>query len=117
MIEDAARTAHPPAPTPAIEVDFPDLAAHASGNADTPYVWTFGSNEAGPHVVIQALTHGNEVCGAIAVDWMLREKIRPLRGTLTLVFANVAPHFHPSHVLSLDKRVIATSRHWTKRLP
>src|SRR5207248_7197496 len=77
VIEDAGRTAHPPAPAPAIEVDFPDLTPYAFGNAGTPYVWTFGSNEPGPHVVIQALTHGNEVCGAIALDWILREKIKP----------------------------------------
>ena len=37
---------------------------------------------------MQALTHGNEVCGAIAVDWLLREGVRPRRGTLTLIFAN-----------------------------
>ena len=43
----------------------------------------------GPRVTIQALTHGNEVCGAIANDWLLRESVRPVRGTLTLTFANV----------------------------
>jgi len=43
----------------------------------------------GPTVMVQALTHGNEFCGAIALDWLLREKITPARGRLTLAFANV----------------------------
>jgi len=38
---------------------------------------------------VNALTHGNEICGAIAVDRLLREGLRPTRGTLTLAFANV----------------------------
>ena len=54
--------------------------------------WTFEASRPGPHLVIQALTHGNEVCGAIALDWLLRESIRPVRGTLTVVFANVAAY-------------------------
>jgi predicted deacylase len=35
------------------------------------------------------LTHGNEVCGAIALSELLTEDVRPVRGTLTLIFANV----------------------------
>ena len=74
---------------PPIAVALPDLSAHAGGNAGIPYAWTFQSPRAGPHVLVQALTHGNEVCGAIAVDRLLRGKLRPARGTLSLVFANV----------------------------
>ena len=47
---------------------------------------------AGPHILVQALTHGNEVCGAIALDWLLAEDVRPTRGTLSLCFANVAAY-------------------------
>jgi predicted deacylase len=54
------------------------------------FVHTFDSGEPGPHAMIQALTHGNEICGAIAVDRLLREGVRPARGKLTLAFANVA---------------------------
>jgi predicted deacylase len=43
-------------------------------------------------VLVQALTHGNEVCGAIALERLLREGLRPTRGTLSLVFANVAAY-------------------------
>ena len=74
---------------PAIEVEFPDLARWAAGNTGIPYVWRFVAERPGPRVTIQALTHGNEVCGAIANDWLLQEDVRPVRGTLTLTFANV----------------------------
>jgi predicted deacylase len=39
--------------------------------------------------MINALTHGNEVCGAIAVKELLDAGLRPRRGRLTLAFANV----------------------------
>ncbi|SAK68828.1 succinylglutamate desuccinylase / aspartoacylase family protein [Caballeronia catudaia] len=72
-----------------IEIVFPDIDAHASGNAGVPYVHTFDSGVDGPHVMINALTHGNEVCGAIVVDALLRAQLRPRQGKLTLAFANV----------------------------
>jgi len=40
--------------------------------------------------MVQALTHGNEICGAIALDWLLAGGFRPRRGSLTVAFANVA---------------------------
>ena len=73
---------------PRIDVAFPDISRWASGNVGVPYVWRFEAGVSGPHVTVQALTHGNEVCGAIALDWLLRENVRPQCGTLTLVFAN-----------------------------
>ncbi len=77
---------------PAIEVDFPDLTPYAAGNVGVPYVWRFAGERAGPCVTVQALTHGNEVCGAIALGQLLDAGLRPVRGTLTLVFANVAAY-------------------------
>jgi predicted deacylase len=74
---------------PPVEVDFPDLGRWAPGSGGLPYVWRFVSDRPGPHVVVQALTHGNEVCGAIALDWLLGEGFRPARGAFTAVFANV----------------------------
>lgn len=72
-----------------IEVEFPNIAEHALGNTGVAYVHTFDSGVAGPHVMINALTHGNEVCGAIVVHELLRAQLRPRRGKLTLSFANV----------------------------
>jgi predicted deacylase len=81
-----------PGSSPAVDVALPDIARWADGNTGIPYVWRFAGNGAAPRVTIQALTHGNEVCGAIALDWLLRSGFRPARGTLTLVFANAAAY-------------------------
>jgi predicted deacylase len=90
--------AQPQVALPAIEVVFPNLAPYEDGNTGIPFVWTLATNVQGPHVLVQALTHGNEVCGAIALDRLLREGLRPVRGTLSLVFANVAAYrrFNPA---------------------
>ena len=74
---------------PPIDVDLPDLEPWAAGNTGIPYVWRFEGAQEGPAATVQALTHGNEVCGAIVLDELLRSGFRPARGTLILVFANV----------------------------
>src|SRR3546814_19645770 len=40
--------------------------------------------------MVTALVHGNELCGALVVDELLRSGLRPARGRLTLGFCNVA---------------------------
>lgn len=75
-----------------IEVSFPDLSAYATGNTGIPYVFSYDSGVPGPHTMINALTHGNEVCGAIAVKAMLDAGLKPRRGRLTLSFANIAAY-------------------------
>lgn len=82
----APRTHYP------IELEFPDIRAFAAGNTGIPYVHSFDSGEPGPHVMVTALTHGNEVCGAIVVKELLELGIRARRGRLTLAFANVAAY-------------------------
>ena len=72
-----------------VNVEFPDLRPYAAGNTGIPYVYTFDSGVDGPHVMINALTHGNEVCGAIAVKALLDLGVKPRRGKLTLGFSNV----------------------------
>nr|WP_315594741.1 M14 family metallopeptidase [uncultured Cupriavidus sp.] len=72
-----------------VEVEFPDISPYAAGNTGIAYVHTFDSGLPGPHVMINALTHGNEVCGAITVAGLLAHGLRPRRGKLTLSFANV----------------------------
>ena len=75
-----------------IETIFPDISEWAIGNTRFAHVWTHKADAPGPHVCVNALVHGNEVCGAIACDWLLRELgagLRPLRGTLSVAFANV----------------------------
>lgn len=76
-----------------IELLPPDITAHKPGNTGIDYIWSFASERDGPHVMIAAVTHGNELCGAIVVDEFLRQGLRPQRGRLTLAFINVAA-FH-----------------------
>ena len=73
-----------------VEIDPPDIERYRRGNAGVDYVHVLDSGKAGPNVMIQALTHGNEFCGAIALDRLLRERISPLKGKLVIAFANVA---------------------------
>ncbi len=84
---DAASAKHGPARP--IELVAPDISHHRDGNTGVPYVSSFDSGRPGPHVMVQALTHGNEICGAIALDWLLEQRVRPQQGRLTVAFANV----------------------------
>lgn len=83
----------------AIELDFPDIAPYEAGNSGIPWLWTFDSGVPGPHAMVNALTHGNEVSGAIVVKELLELRVRPRRGRLTLSFANVEAYrrFDPAH--------------------
>jgi Succinylglutamate desuccinylase / Aspartoacylase family len=72
-----------------IELTAPDISAYRIGNTGIPYVTSFDSGRPGPHVWVQALTHGNEICGALALDWLFKQQARPVRGKLSLAFANV----------------------------
>ena len=72
-----------------IEVQPPDITRYRHGNTGVDYVHLFDSGVAGPTAMVQALTHGNEYCGALALDFLLRSGIRPARGRLIAAFANV----------------------------
>ena len=72
-----------------VELTPPDIGRWRAGNTGVDYVHVLDSGRPGPNVMVQALTHGNEFCGAIALDWLLRERPAPARGRLTLAFANV----------------------------
>lgn len=67
----------------------PDIFAYRAGNIGVEYVHQFDSGKPGPHVMISAVVHGNELCGAIAVDYLLKNEARPLHGKLTVAFMNV----------------------------
>lgn len=73
-----------------IELSPPDIAPYRTGNTGVDYVHVFDSGVPGPTVMVSALTHGNEICGAIALDFVLRRQLRPRRGRLIVAFGNVA---------------------------
>jgi predicted deacylase len=75
-----------------IEISPPDILPYRAGNTGVDYVHVLDSGKPGPNVMVQALTHGNEFCGAIALDLLFKEGIEPIQGKLTLAFANVAAY-------------------------
>jgi predicted deacylase len=75
-------------------VDFgipaPDLSPWRAGNTGIEGVWRFDSGRPGRSVLITALVHGNELCGAWALHGLLQAGVRPARGRLVLAFCNLA---------------------------
>ena len=69
-----------------VELTAPDISSYRQGNTGIDYVTSFDSGRPGPHVLVCALTHGNELCGAIALDFLFRQSVRPKAGRLTLAF-------------------------------
>src|SRR3546814_4742350 len=82
---------------PPIELTPKDLSSWRTGNRGVDYVHTFDSGRPGPHVIVNALTHGNEFCGMIAVTHLLEQGIRPLRGKLTLSLDRKRTRLNSSH--------------------
>ncbi|MGQ0664531.1 MAG: M14 family metallopeptidase [Pseudomonadota bacterium] len=79
-------------PQTPIELTPPDIRRWRAGNTGIDYVTSLVAPQPGPHVLLTAVVHGNELCGAIALDFLLRERVRPLAGRLTLAFCNVAAY-------------------------
>jgi predicted deacylase len=94
-----------PEPNYPVELTPPDIEPYRAGNTGVEYVTTFDSGVSGPHVLVTALTHGNEICGAIALDRLIRAGSRPRQGRLTLAFDNIAAY------RSFDRRYPVASRY------
>lgn len=77
---------------PAWELPVPALGAWRAGNTGVEGVWAFKADAPGPEVLVTALIHGNEHCGAWAVLAALKAGLRPRRGALTLAFCNLAAY-------------------------
>lgn len=82
-----------------VELEAPDISAYRTGNTGIDYVHTVDSGKPGPDAMINAVIHGNELCGAIAVDYLMQQDIRPTRGKLTIAFVNPEAYlqFDPAH--------------------
>jgi predicted deacylase len=80
-------------------VEAPDITPWLAGNTGIEGFTSVLGARPGPHVVLLALTHGNEICGAVALDRLLRAGLRPACGRLTFGFANLAAfaRFDPAH--------------------
>ena len=101
---------------PTIEVMPRDLSAYRQGNVGVDYVHRFESGVPGPHVLVNALTHGNEFCGMVAACHLLDTGVRPVRGTLTVSFANVAAYetFDPSRPFDSRQITHNFNRIWSE---
>lgn len=70
-------------------VSLPPADRLAGSNCGTPGVWHFAGAAPGPRLIITALVHGNEVCGAAALAPLLDQPPALARGELILVFCNL----------------------------
>jgi len=66
-----------------------DISGLAQGNTGVAFAHRLDSGRPGPDVLVTALVHGNELCGAHALVHLLDQKLRPVAGSLTLCFCNV----------------------------
>ena len=73
-----------PAPVPAIEVEFPDLAPWEAGNTGLPFVWCFAAGRPGPRVTITM--PGRPVSRAVASAIIAAPA--SCRQTVTSIFAS-----------------------------
>ena len=100
---------------PVIEVLPRDLSAYRHGNVGIDYVHRFESGRPGPHVLVNALTHGNEFCGMTAATHLLDTGVRPRIGTLTVSLSNVAAYesFDPVRPFESRQLVHNFNRIWS----
>lgn len=75
---------------PRFELQAPELGDWRQGNTGIEGVWRFEGPQSGRDVLVTALVHGNELCGAWALLEALQTGVRPQRGSLTLAFCNLA---------------------------
>jgi succinylglutamate desuccinylase len=71
---------------------LPVIERFRHSNTGVPFVHALDSGQPGPTVVVNALTHGNEVAGAAVLCRLLDHGPLPARGRLLAVFANHAAH-------------------------
>jgi predicted deacylase len=86
-------SAHPlPSSLPqfAVRLACPDLTPWLDGNTGVRGFTCRDSGRPGLHVGLMALTHGNEIAGAIALARLLEADLIPERGRVTIGFINLA---------------------------
>ena len=104
--------------TAPLEVLPRGLSAYRAGNTGIDYVHRFESGRPGPHVLVNALTHGNEICGMVAATALLDRGVRPKIGTLTVSFSHIEAYNAFDADKPFDNRQIVhnLNRIWTPAL-
>ena len=102
----------------AVELKAPDIEPYRHSTSGTQFVQVLDSGRPGPQVLVMALTHGNEICGAIALDRFLRAGARPVRGRLVLAFNNIEAfrRFDPGNPYSSRFVDEDFNRVWTREV-
>jgi len=72
-----------------VRICRPDISSWVAGNTGVPGITTLDSHRPGPHVALFSLMHGNELAGAIVLDRLMREGLKPTRGKLSFGFLNL----------------------------
>ena len=88
-----------PLPEFDVRLDAPDIAPWRAGNTGIEGFTTYAAAAPGPHVMLTALMHGNELAGAIVLNRLLAAGLRPVRGRLTFGYLNLDAfdRFDPRH--------------------
>jgi hypothetical protein len=84
--------AQPPLPSFEVRITAPDIDRWLAGNTGVRGFTTRVSGIDGPHVALLAITHGNEIAGAVVLDRLLQAGLTPTRGRLTFGFVNLAAY-------------------------
>lgn len=82
--------ATPPLPQFDVRLAPPDIDRWRQGNTGISGFTTIDSGRPGPHAALLALSHGNELSGAIVLAELLHSGFTPARGRLTCGFLNLA---------------------------
>lgn len=84
------------------DLRLPDLSRYRDATRHFPYVVTVDSGQDGPVVLITALTHGNEIAGAVALDRLVQRMPAPSFGRVHLCFVNYRAYqtFDPGQPLA-----------------
>ena len=75
-----------------MQITAPDIGRWLAGNTAVRGFTTRDSGVAGPHVALLAITHGNEIAGAIVLDRLLHAGLAPEQGKLSFGFVNLAAY-------------------------
>lgn len=107
-----------PVSDPRVQIVPPDITHYAESGSGVAYLHVLESGQPGPSAMISAVVHGNELCGAVMLDELLRDGFMPARGRLTLAFMNVDAYrrFNPADPAAsrfLDRDF---NRVWTEAL-
>src|SRR5690349_1804503 len=82
--------AQPPLPSFEVRLTAPDIRRWLDGNTGIRGFTTRDSGIEGLHVALLALSHGNEIAGAIVLQRLLESGLAPKQGRLTFGFVNLA---------------------------